>query len=117
MIDSRIIAESIADAADDKKAQRITLIDVREISFLADYLVICSGQTPIQVRAIADSIEEKIQAQGVDTRRMEGRSEGNWILMDIGTVIVHVMLEKERDFYSLERLWGHGNVEQWGIPA
>lgn len=111
--DSRILAECIADAADDKKAQRITLIDVTQVSLMADYFVICSGQTPVQVRAIAEWIEEKIEEQGLRALAIEGRADGRWILLDLGTVIVHVMLDKEREFYGLERLWCHGTVEEW----
>lgn len=116
-IDSRTLAECIADAADDKKAQRITLIDVSKVSILADYFIICSGATPVQVKAIADSIEEKVEEKGLTVPRIEGIREGQWILIDLGVIVVHVMLDAEREFYGLERLWGHGRVEEWKVPA
>lgn len=116
-IDSRILSECIADAADDKKAQNIKLIEVSQVSILADYFIICSGTTPVQVRAIADNIEEKLSEKGVTVPRIEGIREGQWILIDLGVIVVHVMLDREREFYGLERLWGHGRVEDWKVPA
>jgi ribosome-associated protein len=113
----RELALAACEAADDKKALRPVLIEVEAVSSIADFFVICSGSTPIQVRAIADHIQEKLEALGSTLGHIEGVQQGRWILLDFGVVVVHVMLEVEREFYSLERLWGHGKVETWDAPA
>jgi len=99
---------SIAEAADDRKGADLTLLKVTEVSYLADYFVMVTGYSRTQVRAIADSIEQKIQQQ---YQRLplhtEGRTEGNWILQDFGDVLVHIFMPDERDFYQLEAFWGH----------
>ncbi len=99
-----------AQAADEKKGQAIALIDLQSVSLMADYFVLCNGQTPIQVRAIARHIEDKLAEAGYQLRRVEGMHEGRWVLMDFGAVIVHVMHEHEREFYNLERLWNQGRL-------
>lgn len=113
MNDSRHLAELAAHAADDKKASAITLIDVEQVSSVTDYFLVCSGNTPIQVRAIAEHIEEKLEEAGKPPLRVEGVQAGRWILLDYGVVVAHVMLNSERDYYSLERLWNHGKVVPW----
>lgn len=116
MIDSRKLAEIAAEAADDKKATQITLIDVEAVSSVTDFFLVCSGSTPIQVKAIADHIAEKLEEAGLPTPRIEGQSLGHWVLLDFGVVVAHVMLEKEREFYNLERLWSHGKLTPWPAP-
>ena len=113
MIDSRKIAEWVAEAADDKKACNITLMDVERVSSVTDYFVLCSGATPIQVKAIAQHVEKKLLEAGCMLYHSEGANVGNWILLDFGVVVVHVMLEREREFYNLERLWSNGKVVAW----
>lgn len=116
MIDSRKWAEIAAEAADDKKASHITLIDVESVSSVTDYFLVCSGNTPIQVKAIADHVMDKLTEAGVPEPHVEGASLGRWVLLDFGVVVVHVMLDKEREFYNLERLWSHGKVTPWPAP-
>lgn len=116
MIDSRKMAERVALAADDKKARDITLIEVEKVSTVADYFVVCTGTSTTQVKAIADSIEHALEQEGVAQPRIEGGREGRWILLDYGPVVVHVMLDEEREFYGLERLWKTGKVEAWQAP-
>jgi len=96
----------IAKAADDKKAQDIIILDMRGLTLIADYFIICHGNSTTQTRAIADSVEEKMREQGMRVLRREGISEGNWILLDFGNYVVHVFTEEDRNFYGLERLWG-----------
>lgn len=117
MNDSHQLAELAASAADDKKASAITLIDVERVSSVTDYFLVCSGNTPIQVRAIADHIEKKLAEAGRPPLRVEGTQAGRWILLDYGVIVAHVMLESEREFYSLERLWNHGKVIPWSGAA
>lgn len=113
MIDSRKMAERAARAADDKKAKDIVLIAVEAVSSVTDFFVVCTGSSTTQVKAIADAIAEGMEQDGFVEPRIEGGREGRWILQDYGTVVVHVMLDEEREFYSLERLWKNGKVEPW----
>ncbi|MBE9117493.1 ribosome silencing factor [Lusitaniella coriacea LEGE 07157] len=102
------LAHAIAEAADDRKASDIVILGVTELCYLTDYFVIVSGFSKTQVRAIADSIEDKTQKelQRVPLRT-EGKTEGTWILQDYGDVIVHTLLPTEREYYNLEAFWGH----------
>lgn len=117
MIDSRKMAERAARAADDKKAKDIVLIEVEAVSSVTDYFVVCTGSSTTQVKAIADAITAGMEEEGYVEPRTEGGREGRWILLDYGTVVVHVMLDEEREFYSLERLWKTGRVEPWHAPS
>lgn len=106
--DSFKLATTIAQAADDRKGADILLLKVVDVSYLADYFVMVTGFSNVQVRAIANSIEEKVEQEWQRLPlRVEGLMEGNWVLMDYGDVIVHVFLPRERDFYNLEAFWGH----------
>lgn len=106
--DSYFMAQTIAQAADDRKGTDIRLLKVADVSYLADYFVVVTGFSNVQVRAIANAIEEKVEEEWKRLPlRVEGQMEGSWILMDYGDVIVHVFLPKERDFYNLEAFWGH----------
>ena len=103
------LARLAAEACDDRKAVDIRLIRVDEVSSLADWFVICSGLSDVQVRAIARSVEDKLEEEtGRLPLRREGQSEGRWVLLDYGEVIVHVLLPEERSYYDLESFWGHG---------
>lgn len=105
---SEKLAWTIAQAADDRKGDNIVLLDVAEVSYLTDYFVIATGYSKAQIRAIADSVEEKVKKEFQrHPLRSEGRGESNWILQDYGDVIVHIMLPQEREFYNLEAFWGH----------
>lgn len=97
--------DAIVAAAEDKKANYITEIDLRGKTLIADFFIICSGTSNIHIRAIADGIMESLEKQGTRQRRMEGYSEATWILLDYSDVIVHVMSEEQREFYGLEKLW------------
>ena len=103
------MARLAAEACDDRKAVDIRLIRVDEVSSLADWFVICSGLSDVQVRAIARSVEDKLETElGRLPLRREGQSEGRWVLLDYGEVIVHVLTPSEREYYDLESFWGHG---------
>lgn len=107
-LESGRLAWSIAAAADDRKAENIVLLQVNEVSYLADFFVVATGFSRTQVRAIADSIEQKLEEEYDRLPlHMEGRNDGTWILQDYGEVIVHVFLPQEREFYNLEAFWGH----------
>ena len=102
------LAQTIAQAADDRKGANIVLLRVADVSYLADYFIVATGFSKAQMRAIARSIEEKVETEWQQLPlRIEGQSEGGWILVDYGDVIAHVFLPDERDFYNLEAFWGH----------
>jgi ribosome-associated protein len=98
-------------AADDRKAGEAVLIDISEISLLADYLLIVSGYSKVQLRAICGSIVDKIELE-LDhlPLRTEGENQGGWVLIDYGDLIVHIMMPEQREFYDLESFWSHGNT-------
>jgi ribosome-associated protein len=100
-----------AEAADDRKAGDMVLINIAEVSTLADYLLIVSGFSKVQLRAISNSVIDKIEA---DFHRLplrtEGQDRGGWILLDYGDLIVHIMMPELREFYNLEAFWGHGQM-------
>jgi ribosome-associated protein len=105
---SRELAWSIARAADDKKAAEIVLLHVAEVSYLADYFVIVTGFSKVQLKAISDAIETQIEEQYQKLpQHSSGKSEGGWLVQDYGDVIVHIFLPEEREYYNLETFWGH----------
>lgn len=99
------LARRIVDLAEDKKASDIVLLEVREMTTLADYFVICSGGSDRQLGAIADGIVEGLREEKTRPIGREGGANAHWLLLDFGSVIVHIMAPPERDFYQLERLW------------
>jgi ribosome-associated protein len=99
------LSRLIANAAADKKARGIVRLDIRQKSSIADYFVICEGDTDRQVRAITDSIIEACKAKGVRPLRAAGYDDGSWVVLDYASVIVHVFLPGERSYYDLESLW------------
>ncbi|MEH1822602.1 MAG: ribosome silencing factor [Nostoc sp.] len=109
------LAATIAEAASDRKAGEIILLKVAEVSYLADYFVMMTGYSRVQVRAIAQAIEGKVETE-LQRRpiRTEGKVEGSWVLQDYGDVIVHIMMPKEREFYNLEAFWIH--AERISLP-
>ncbi len=92
-------------AALDKKGEDLVEIDVSNRTILADTFVVVTGRSKIQTRSIAESIKEAVAAAGHPVKRTEGYADGNWILLDVGNVVVHVFTPEQRSFYNLERLW------------
>ena len=99
-------ARRAARAALDKRAVGLVVLDVRGISSVTDYFLVCSGRSTTQVEAIADAVRAELKADGVRPLHREGVAESGWILLDYGDVLVHVFLEATRAYYALERLWG-----------
>ena len=107
-IDSKELAWQIALAAEDKKAEDIVLLEVSEVSYLADYFVIVTGFSRTQLNAIAESIEERLETTfALQPIRVSGKREGDWIVQDYGDVIAHIFLPEAREYYALEAFWGH----------
>lgn len=101
------LVELVTGAAAEKKAIDLTILNIGKVSVVADYFIIITGATKIQVRAIADEIMENAKETGFPLLHKEGYSDGLWILLDYGSVVVHIFQPKEREFYNLERLWSH----------
>ncbi|MFZ5591557.1 MAG: ribosome silencing factor [Bacillota bacterium] len=104
------LAQSIVQAAESKKAYGFTVLDIGRVSIIADYFVICSGRSTIQVQAIAEEIIRQVEEKHGLVPRREGLREGRWVLLDYGSVVAHVFLDEERLYYNLERLWGDAPV-------
>ncbi|MCO8288356.1 ribosome silencing factor [Tetragenococcus halophilus] len=97
--------QTAVQTANAKSAQDIVVLDVREVSLLADYFMICSGRNNRQIQAIVNDIIESEQKAQVEVKSVEGKDSAKWILIDLGDVIVHVFTQDEREFYQLEKLW------------
>ncbi|MFL5629028.1 MAG: ribosome silencing factor [Ktedonobacteraceae bacterium] len=110
LLDPAQLAKAAVDVASDKKASDIILLDIRDVSTIADYFVICSGNNTRQIRAIAESIDEELEKQGAKVLHREGATESGWLLLDFGDIIVHIFGAKEREYYRLERLWSEAKT-------
>lgn len=95
-------------ALEDKKAADIKVIDISEVSVLADYFIIANGTNRSQIQALADGVEEALGKAGYPPREVEGYNTAHWVLLDFGDVIVHIFDEKDRLMYDLERIWRDG---------
>ena len=105
---SRRMAKLAIEALEDKKAEDIKVIDISEVSVIADYFIIAGGSNRSQIQALADNVDEKLGRAGNPSRQVEGYDTANWILMDFGDVIVHVFDKENRLLYDLERIWRDG---------
>lgn len=98
--------KQVAQAAlEDLKGKEIVTLDVRHLTSVTDYMVFCSGTSNRHVRSLADNVEYEAKQRGVMALGVEGQSDGEWVLVDFGDVVVHVLLPETRAFYDLERLW------------
>ncbi|EGA92141.1 ribosome silencing factor [[Clostridium] symbiosum] len=102
------MAKIAVKALEDKKGEDIRIIDIRDVSILADYFIIANGNNASQVQAMVDSVEEELLKEGHEYRHIEGYNTANWILMDYNDIIVHVFSREDRLFYDLERIWRDG---------
>lgn len=100
----------LMEAVMEKKALNPIILDLKNISPVADYFLICSGNNSIQVKSIADRITEGLRDLGRPLPAKEGYSDGRWILLDFGQVVVHIMHQTEREFYALEKLWHDAKI-------
>ena len=97
-------------ALEDKKAEDIRVIDISQVSVLADYFIIANGTNTSQIQALADEVEEKLGREGYPLRQMEGYDHANWVLLDFGDIIIHIFDKENRLFYDLERIWRDGKM-------
>ena len=102
------LLKKVYQALNDKKAEEITLLEIGQISPIADYFVIASGSNVNQLNAMKDAVDEVMYTNGLHARQIEGNSKSSWILMDYGDMIVHLFSKEDRLFYNLERIWKDG---------
>lgn len=102
---SREIAEEAIKIVKDKKGKDIILLDLKGISIIADYFIICGGESPVHMRSIAQEIEKKFKEKGIKLLNPQDFWNNVWILLDFGTVVIHIFSKEGREFYQLERLW------------
>lgn len=104
------MSKEIVTALEDKKGEEIQLIDISEISSIADRFILVSGNNRNQVQAMADAVEENMHKAGFSLKQTEGYDSANWILMDFVDVVVHIFDKESRSFYDLERIWKDGKM-------
>lgn len=107
---SKELAKLACDALDDKKALEIKVINIENVSTLADYFIIASGTNHNQVQAMADNVDETLGRAGYEPKQIEGYQNANWILIDYRDIVIHIFDEENRLFYDLERIWRDGTV-------
>jgi ribosome-associated protein len=110
----------VMEVLDKNKGEDIVLLDMREVSGFTDFMVLCSGRSETHVRALIDAVGRLRREQGAKPAHIEGRAEGNWVLMDFFDLIVHVFTTDSREFYQLERLWRDAPMQEWkgeGAPS
>ncbi|AJY76253.1 ribosome silencing factor [Paenibacillus beijingensis] len=112
-INSDQLVQLTVAAAEDKKAGNIVALNLKEISLVADYFVICHGNSDTQVQAIATEIRKRAEEKGARLRGLEGMDTARWVLIDLGDVVVHVFHRDERDYYNIERLWSDAKVVEF----
>lgn len=107
---SKAMVKLAVAALEDKKGEDIKVIDIREVSVIADYFIIASGMNKNQVQALVDNVEEALGRAGYEPKQVEGYQTANWILLDFGDIIVHIFDSENRLFYDLERIWRDGKL-------
>ena len=110
------IIKIITEAIFEKKGLDVKLLDLRGITAIADWFVLCSGESDVQVKAIADNIDKKLSEEGVKVWKKEGFKALSWVLIDLSDIVVHVFRSESRQFYNLERLWGDAPTEELSDP-
>ncbi len=106
VIDTKKKISIICNAADERKAEDIVVMEMKDKSSMGDYFIIMSAPSTVRAKAIVDNIETAMEAEGMRTLHKEGLADGVWVLMDYGEILVHVFYHEMRDFYALEKLWG-----------
>jgi ribosome-associated protein len=104
------LAHKIVDLVEDKQAEDIVLLDLRSISVIADYFVICTATTERQTKAVVEAVSKELKQDGILAAHVEGQASGGWMLIDFSDVIVHVFGPTQRDYYQLEELWQNAPV-------
>ena len=106
MLELEAMKLAVIDALEDIKAFDITVMDVRKLTFMTNYTIVASANSTRQAKAVADNVREKLREKGVPLRGTEGENEGEWVLVDLDDIVVHIMIPTARAYYNLEQLWG-----------
>jgi ribosome-associated protein len=109
-LDTLALAHTLVDALEEKKGEDILVLEIREITLLADYFVICSGTSPRMIDALAEAAFAAVKEEYGVKPRVEGDPQGGWVLADYGNVVLHLFSPQQRDYYALEELWSDGRV-------
>jgi ribosome-associated protein len=104
------------EAAQDKQALDITVLNLSGAGAFAEYFLVCSGQSQPQIKAIGEAIEERLDREGIHLAHREGKTSTEWVLLDYGYFVVHIFSERAREYYDLERLWRHGERVDFSVP-
>ena len=110
MAEAKLLAEEIVKALDSKRAKEIEVLKVGDITILADYFILCTATSTTQIRTLADLCEETVEKLGEELHHREGERESGWVPLDFSTVVVHIFLPEQREFYGLDRLWRDGEL-------
>ncbi|MCX6149461.1 MAG: ribosome silencing factor [Ignavibacteriales bacterium] len=110
-MDSKVLAKKISNLIFNKKGYEVKIMDLRKITSITDYFVICSADSDMQVKAIADEVDDRLSEQGIKCYHKEGYKALNWVLLDYFDVVVHVFKNESRKYYNLEKLWGDAPTE------
>ena len=108
-MESLEIIKIAANALNEKKAKEISAIKIADLTVLGEYFLICSATSSTQVRALCDEVEDKLEEAGLRPHHIEGKATG-WIALDYGSVIIHIFLRDQREFYGLDKMWGDGEL-------
>ncbi len=112
-----IMKQAVVDAIEDIKGFDITVMDVRKLTSMTSYMIVASANSSRQAKAVADNVREKLKEKGYQIRGTEGEKEGEWVLVDLNDIVVHVMVPATRAYYNLEQLWGEAESRRGHIKA
>jgi ribosome-associated protein len=116
-ITPRQLALLAAEVCDEKKAKEIIVLDVRKITSISDYFIVCSTSNERQARAIADDLRVRMKELGKREMGVEGIEDARWVLQDFGDIVLHIFHESQREFYDIEGLWADAKQVRWKKPA
>ena len=113
----KILAKKLVKFVLSKKAEDVLLLDLRKITTMTDFFLICTGVSEVQLKAIADAVVDGCKAAGIEIYHVEGYDSGTWVLIDLVDVVVHVFQPEVRKYYQLERLWGDADTEEYSYEG
>ena len=117
-MEARALADKIVKILEDKKGKDVAVLDIKDLTVMAEYFVLCTGTSNTHIRTLAEEVESKLEAEGLANLRKEGYDSLRWVLLDYGDVVVHVFHEEDRAFYNLERLWAdYSSAVKKGKPS
>ena len=116
-ITPRQLALLAAEVCDEKKAKEIVVLDVRKITSISDYFIVCSTSNERQARAIAEDLRMRLKEMGKREMGVEGLEDARWVLQDFGDIVLHIFHESQREFYDIEGLWADAKQVRWKKPS